>query len=144
MVFTSPFGGLGLTAFNPSSPNLPQNLSAKPKATPETPVPTKSTTPPGAETITALIKPGGLFKPQPQTSTVPEAQAPVSVPTIPQLPMPSAYTSFAQPMPIQAFVPTPPPPSFANAPVFPYPLPDQQATPVQMPQRLNPYRLVFV
>ncbi len=132
MVFTSPFGGLGLTTFNPSSPNLPQNLATKPKAMPETPVPTKSTTPPGAETITALIKPGGLFKPQPQTSTVPEAQAPAPMP------------AFAQPMPMQSFAPTPPLPVFASAPPIAFPGQPEQPRQPMLPRRINPARLIFV
>ena len=133
MPFTSPFGGLGLSAFNPASPNLPQNLATKPKATPEMPVPTKPTTPVGADTITALIKPGGLFKSQSQTNTVPEANAPAPMP------------AFAQPMPMQSVAPTPPLPVFASAPpiAFPGQLPEQPRLPM-LPRRINPNRAIFV
>lgn len=124
MPFTSPFGGLGLTAFNPASPNLPQNLATKPKATPEMPVPTKPTTPVGADTLTALVRPS-LFQPAKATATPAFA-------SVPQLAMPEAYA------------PTPPLPSFASAP-SPYAL--AQPTMPELPmaaRRLNPNRLIFV
>lgn len=126
MPFTSPFGGLGLTTFNPSSPNLPQNVAAKPKAMPEAPVPTKPTTPVGADTITALIKPSLI---QPARATAPQMPAFASVP---QLATPEAYA------------PTPPLPSFASAP-SPYALaqPTMPALPMAA-RRLNPNRLIFV
>jgi hypothetical protein len=128
MPFTSPFGGLGLTAFNPASPNLPQNVAAKPKAAPETPVPTKPTTPAGAETITALVRPS-LVQPARAAAPMPEAPAFASVP---QLAMPEAYA------------PTPPLPSFASAP-SPYALaePTMPALPMAA-RRSNPNRLIFV
>ena len=126
MPFTSPFGGLSLSAFNPASPNLPQNVAAKPKAMPEAPVPTKPTTPVGADTLTALVRPSLV---QPAKATAPEAPAFASVP---QLAMPEAYA------------PTPPLPSFASAP-SPYALaqPTMPALPMAA-RRLNPNRLIFV
>ena len=126
MPFTSPFGGLGLSAFNPASPNLPQNLATKPKAAPEMPVPTKPTTPVGADTLTALVRPSLV---QPAKATAPEAPA---------------FASTPQLAPPEAYAPTPPLPSFASAP-SPYALaqPTMPALPMAA-RRLNPNRLIFV
>lgn len=122
MPFTSPFGGLGLTAFNPASPNLPQNVAAKPKAAPEMPVPTKPTTPVGADTLTALVRP---------SLVQPRAAAP-------------AFASVPQPAMPEAYAPAPPLPSFASAP-SPYALapPTMPGLPMAA-RRLNPNRLIFV
>ena len=132
MPFTSPFGGLGMTAFNPASSTLPQNLPSKQKAAPETPLPSKPTAPVGAETITALVRPYMLQAHQPEAAApAPVAQTPTFA-SMPEMAMPQAYS------------PTPPMPSFASAP-SPYmmgmpTMPQQE----QLPRRLNPNRLVFV
>lgn len=128
MPFTSPFGGLGLTTFNPASPNLPQNLAAKPKAAPEALVPTKPTVPAGAETITALVRPSMI---QPARATAPVPETP-------------AFASMPEPAMPGAIAPAPPLPSFASAP-SPYALaqPTMPGLPMAA-RRLNPNRLIFV
>lgn len=123
MPFSSPFGIVSTPSFNPSYSNVPQNKTAKPVAVPQNKPNQSLSTPPKAESsideLTAGITPQ-IFMPQ-------------SVPA-PQMPMQPAYT----PYPFN--------PNFNVMPTMQVPrlgAPEQVENPT-LPQRLNPYRPIFV
>lgn len=137
MPFASPFGAMGLTNFNPAFSNVPQNKPPAPVVAPPKPKPEPMEMP----SENSVVELNSMTAPKIFAGAKPESvPEPAAMPSAP-VPEPMSYPQMPPVMPVM------------SAPPYPQPMPMPMLTPgesilpeqmPELPQRLNPNRLVFV